>query len=342
MSAIQLAEKGILPDFLIRAGIRRLLRDRLAQEVASDPGAAAKKVNEFVHFLSTSPIAVETEAANEQHYEVPPGFFEIVLGPRLKYSSCLWGERARTLADAEEEMLETTSQRAEIESGQSILDLGCGWGSFSLWAAERFPGVRITAVSNSSTQREFILAKAQERGLQGIEVETRDMNDFSIEKRFDRIVSVEMLEHLRNYGEFFSRVKQWLAPNGKFFVHIFCHRSMPYAFEPVSADDWMARHFFSGGIMPSQDLFRHFDRDLEVQAQWEVNGLHYSKTLEAWLRNQDNRPGEILSLFSETYGRDQAKLWFQRWRIFFMACSELFRFNGGAEWLVAHYLLRSR
>ncbi len=336
---LSLAEKGLIPDSLIRTGIQRLLKIRLREEVPLDTDRAESKIHQFVQFLTDSPIAVETQAANEQHYEIPPDFFERVLGPNLKYSACLWETGVEALEEAEEAMLQLTARRASIENGQRILDLGCGWGSFSLWAAEKFPGARITSVSNSSLQREFILSRAEDRGLENIEVLTCDMNHFSTDLKFDRIVSIEMLEHLRNYERFFSKVRDWLESEGKFFVHIFCHQSMPYAFEPVSEADWMARYFFSGGIMPSKDLFRFFDKDLHVSEQWKVNGLHYSRTLESWLEKQDRQREVLLPILSNCYGTGQAQLWFQRWRMFFMACSELFRYNLGEEWFVSHYLL---
>jgi cyclopropane-fatty-acyl-phospholipid synthase len=337
--SLDFAERGWLPDSLVRAGIRKLLRDRLRQEHSQSLQVRETRIQEFVEFLAHSPIAVETRAANEQHYELPPEFFEKVLGPRLKYSACLWKAETRSIAEAEIDMLRLTAERAEIEEGQRILDLGCGWGSFSLWAAEQFPGVCITAVSNSTVQKEHIQRNARDRGLRNLEVLTQDMNDFSSATRFDRIVSIEMLEHLRNYATFFSRVRGWLEKDGKFFVHIFCHKNTPYAFEPVSEADWMARYFFSGGMMPSKDLFRSFDKDLRVSRDWSVNGVHYSKTLEAWLENQDRHREEILKIFTDRYGSADSLRWFQRWRMFFMACSELFRFNQGEEWLVGHFLL---
>jgi len=340
--ALTLAEKGFLPDIAIRAGIRRLLEGRLRAEIPTNAEEAESKAADFVRTLARSPVAVETDAANEQHYEVPTRFFELVLGPRLKYSACLWETGTGDLSKAEEAMLRLTADRARIENGQSILDLGCGWGSFSLWAAERFPDSKIVAVSNSLSQADYIRRVANQRGLENVEVRSCDMNRFAADSRFDRIVSIEMLEHLRNYDLFFSRVRQWLNPKGKFFVHIFSHRSMPYVFVPVTDSDWMARHFFTGGIMPSLGLFHSFDKDLQVIDQWEVNGVHYSKTLEAWLDNQDRNRKEIYPIFSRCYGDRNAQMWFQRWRIFWMACSELFRYRDGEEWLVGHYLLESK
>lgn len=337
--AIELAERGLVPDFLIRAGIRRLLAARLREITPRGSAGAKEIVDSFVRRLNDSPIAIDVQAANEQHYEEPPAFFETVLGPRLKYSACLWEKGTADLAEAEERMLELTARRAGVEDGQRILELGCGWGSFSLWAAERFPSSQIVGVSNSANQREFILHRARERGLSNLEILTRDMNDFSPDGRFDRIVSVEMLEHLRNYREFFARVRHWLEGDGAFFVHIFCHRKIPYAFESTSSSDWMARHFFTGGIMPSYDLFERFDQEFEVCEKWRVSGEHYSKTLEAWLARQDAERDRILEIFSRSLTDSSPAIRFQRWRIFFMACSELFRWDHGNEWFVGHYLL---
>lgn len=337
--AIELAERGMLPDFLIRAGIRRLLAARIREISPLGNADETGVVDAFVGILNESPIAIETQAANEQHYEEPPSFFETVLGPRLKYSACLWEAGTENLAEAEEQMLQLTARRAGIGNGQRVLELGCGWGSFCLWAAEKFPGSQIVGVSNSANQRGFILGRAQERGLSNLEILTRDMNDFSPDGRFDRIVSIEMLEHLRNYRKFFARVRNWLEGDGAFFIHIFCHRKIPYAFEPTSSSDWMARHFFTGGIMPSYDLFERFDEDLEVREKWRVSGEHYSKTLEAWLERQDADRDRLIEILSRSPDEDSAAVRFQRWRMFFMACSELFRWDHGNEWFVGHYLL---
>ncbi|MEJ5233921.1 MAG: cyclopropane-fatty-acyl-phospholipid synthase family protein [Geminicoccaceae bacterium] len=336
-TAIELAESGVLPDPMIRIGIRRMLRRRLEEEAA----AAAERAR-WRAGLASAPVTIHADAANAQHYEVPTAFFERVLGPRLKYSACLWPEGVGSLAEAEEAMLALTTERAEIAHGQRILELGCGWGSLCLYLAERFPTARITALSNSRTQRAFIERRARERSLANLEVVTTDVAAFDTAERFDRIVSVEMFEHVRNHRELFRRIGRWLRPGGKLFVHVFAHRIYAYPFEDEGPATWMARHFFTGGLMPSLDLLPEAARDvLELEESWTVDGTHYQKTLEAWLAEQDAARAELLPLFTATYGAKDARLWFQRWRIFFMACAELFGFRDGTEWLVAHYRWRA-
>ena len=336
-TAIELAEAGILPDSMIRIGIRRMLARRLAEEAAAAPERARWRAG-----LAEGPVTIHADAANAQHYELPTPFFERVLGPRLKYSACLWPEGVTTLAAAEEAMLALTTERAEIEDGQRILELGCGWGSLCLYLAERFPSARITALSNSRTQRAFIEGRARERGIANLEVVTADIAAFDTAERFDRVVSVEMFEHVRNHRELFRRIGRWLVPGGKLFVHVFAHRIYAYPFEDEGPATWMARYFFTGGLMPSLDLLPEAARGiLELEESWTVDGTHYQKTLEAWLAEQDAARAELLPLFAATYGEKDARLWFQRWRIFFMACAELFGFREGSEWLVAHYRWRA-
>jgi len=336
--AIDVVERGLIPDFLIRAGIRHLLRSRLEAQSAGDDQQAAAQVREFVERSRQGPIAHETDKANEQHYEVPARFFELTLGPHLKYSCCHWGDGIRTLAEAEASALQITCERAGIENGHRILELGCGWGSLSLWMAEQFPDSAITAVSNSSSQRLFIENRARQRGLNNLTVVTANINDFSTEDTFDRIVSIEMFEHMRNYERLLSRISSWLKPAGQLFVHIFCHATTPYIFESQGAANWMGRYFFSGGTMPSDDLLSHYQQDLKLINQWKWNGQHYSRTCEAWLKLQDSNWRELSPLFIETYGKPDAARWFMRWRLFYMSCSELFRFRNGDEWWVSHYL----
>lgn len=331
---IRLAEAGYVPDRLVRHGIRRILRRRLEQEEKQDRESLLRQ-------LRASPVAVETAAANEQHYEIPADFYRLVLGPHLKYSSAWWDETTTDLGDAEAAMLARTCERADLEDGQDVLELGCGWGSLTLWMARHYPNSRFTAVSNSHSQREFIAGRLRDVGLQNVQIVTRDANDFIPEQTFDRVVSVEMFEHLRNPELLFRRIAGWLRPSGKLFVHVFCHRDLTYLFEDRADDDWMGRHFFTGGMMPSRDLFPQLDHPLALEEQWEVEGRHYAKTAEAWLRNLDARRREALSVLGGVYGPDKASLWLQRWRMFFLACAELFAYESGSEWQVAHYRFKA-
>lgn len=339
MNFEKLLEKNIIPDFLIRFGIRRMLANKLRLERGR---AGEDKKKAYAAELLRSPIAVETEKANEQHYELPPAFFKTVLGPCLKYSSGYWPQASTTFEESETAMLELYAERAQLRDGQAVLDLGCGWGSFSLWAAARFPNSRITGVSNSTPQRLFIEYEAEQRGLSNLRIVTADMNTFELEERFDRIVSVEMLEHMKNYGLLFKKIASWMKPEALFFVHIFAHRELAYPFVDEGSGSWMARYFFSGGQMPSRDLFSFFQDDLHLQQQWTVNGKHYQKTSEAWLKKMDAAREQIMPVFRDVYGKHRALRWWVYWRVFFMACAELFGYSGGEEWDVEHYLFQKR
>ena len=338
--AVDWTETGLMPDSVIRAGIRRLLGRKLKEIHATDVEKAAIIKNRFVQMMGESPIALVPHLANEQHYEVPAAFYSEVLGRNRKYSCCYWPNGVDDLDAAEDAALQVTAERAGIKDGMKVLDLGCGWGSLSLWIAEHFPKASVTSVSNSRSQRDYIVQAAESRGIENIEVHVCDMNDFGAPGTYDRIVSVEMFEHMRNYPELFRRIGNWLEPDGRFFMHIFCHRTTPYEYIDRGPSDWMSRHFFSGGIMPSADLPMRIGGDLSVERHWQWNGDHYARTLRAWLDKMDARKGAVMSILEDTYGKDQADRWRMRWRIFFMACEELFAYNGGCEWYVSHYLLK--
>jgi cyclopropane-fatty-acyl-phospholipid synthase len=336
-----LLETGIVPDWLIRAGIRGLIRGRLREQSRGGPEAQSQRLARFVEQLRNSPIAIQPEAANAQHYEVPPEFFGLVLGPHRKYSCALWNEGIPSLEQAENAMLDLTCRRARLEDGQDILELGCGWGSLSLYMARRYPASRVLALSNSRSQKQFIDDQAAQRGLRNLDVVTADMNDFATSRKFDRVVSIEMFEHMRNYHELLRHVSSWTRAGGLLFVHIFSHRRFAYPFEVRGSGDWMARHFFSGGIMPSDDLLPRFQDHLTIRENWTVDGLHYWKTSEAWLNRLDANRSAVLHLFGQTLSKDEALRTFVRWRIFFMACAELFRYRQGREWHVSHYLFEN-
>jgi len=340
-SLIELVENGRIPDLLTRAGIRLLLLQRLREQAQEGPDQEWQAMMTFVEEMRQSPIALHTQEANEQHYELPPRFFELVLGPHLKYSCCHFPDGVAELEHAEASMLALTCERAQLQDGQQILELGCGWGSLSLWMAKHYPNSSILAVSNSRPQREFIESRAQELGLTNLSVQTCDMNDFTTEQHFDRVVSVEMFEHMRNWQSLLERISSWLKPEGKLFIHIFSHRRYAYAFSSEGDSNWMGRYFFTGGIMPSNDLLLYFQKDLLLEQHWVLSGVHYQRTADAWLQMMDSQKGEILQTFRETYGKD-ADVWFQRWRMFFLATSEVWGFRGGNEWLISHYLFNNR
>lgn len=335
---IECIERGWMHDGLTRRGIRYLCGKRL-QEVRRH-GASDAQLEAFVRNAIEGPIAPLSEKANEQHYEIPAEFFQLVLGNRKKYSCCLY-DQAQTLDEAEVEALRMTCEHAELTDGIKILELGCGWGSLTLWMAEQYPDSEITAVSNSASQREFILRQAQVRGIaENLTVITADMNDFDTDEKFDRVVSVEMFEHMRNHERLLSNISRWLKSDGKLFVHIFCNKEFTYSFEVEGASNWMGRYFFTGGIMPGENLFAQYDQDLEIEQQWKWNGVHYEKTSNHWLENLDGNYHQVLDVMERVYGAKEGKRWLNRWRVFFMACAELFGMEGGDQWYVAHYLFR--
>ncbi len=328
------AENGFLADKLVRIGIRRLLRARLSSLAElSESG----ECDGFLEATQGQPIAISTEQANEQHYEVPAEFYQRVLGHRLKYSCCYWPEHVESLDQAEDEALRLTCHHAALDDGMEILELGCGWGSLSLWMAQQYPTSRITAISNSNSQRKFIQKRAESVGISNLQVITADMNDFTAERRFDRVVSVEMFEHMRNHFELMRRIHCWLRPGGQLFVHLFNHKETPYLFDSQGESDWMGRHFFTGGMMPSADLLPRCAGPLNLIDRWHWNGMHYAKTCRAWLENQDACRAAVQETFAATYGQRHVRRWINRWRLFFMACEESFAFGGGDEWFVSHY-----
>ena len=329
------AQDAPAPDFIVRpaiaamvAGARKTLHDA--------PDADAR----FAREMSERVIAEHVEAANAQHYELPAEFFRICLGPRLKYSCCLYPTGTESLAQAEEAALAETAMHAGLADGQTVLELGCGWGSLSLWMAERYPASTITAVSNSAGQRAFIEAQARERGLSNLTVLTRDMNVFDTDRRFDRIVSVEMFEHMANWRALLTRARRWLAPEGRMFIHVFSHRTTPYRFDSSDRSDFIAQHFFTGGVMPSHGLMRQYGDLFEVEQDWRWSGVHYQRTALDWLANMDGQPEAVGRIMRDVYG-DQAQLWTRRWRRFYLATAGLFGDSDGREWGVSHYRLRA-
>ncbi len=330
-------DRGVVPTAALRAGIRAVCRQRLRDERRGGPAAIAARQAALITALRAAPIAIATAAANAQHYEVPAAFYALVLGPHRKYSSGLWPATARTLADAERAMLEVTAARAGLADGQRILDLGCGWGALALWAAAAYPRAEIVGLSNSHSQRAYIEGQAAARGLTNLRVITGDVNHVAPPGRFDRVVSVEMFEHVRNHAALCARITDWLAPDGRLFVHVFAHRALAYLYDDRGPTDWMAREFFTGGIMPSIELLPAVCAPLVVEDRWLIDGTHYARTAEAWLANLDAHAAEAIALFG---GGAAGRLRYHRWRVFFLACAELFGFADGREWLVAHYRFR--
>ncbi|WGQ12124.1 cyclopropane-fatty-acyl-phospholipid synthase family protein [Pedobacter gandavensis] len=337
-----LIEQNKLPDFILRTGIRRLLKKRLQDETIGDAEAQQHRLNKLIAKLKTEPIAVHTQDANQQHYEVPTAFYQYCLGKHLKYSSGYWNPGVTSLDTSEQDMLELTTKRADLKDGQDILELGCGWGSLTLFMAQKYPASQITAVSNSATQKAYIDQTAKERKLHNITVITEDINVFKSPIQFDRILSVEMFEHMRNYELLMGKIASFMKDDGRLFVHIFSHHTLAYKFEVKDETDWMSKYFFTGGIMPSNHLLLYFNQHLTAANHWVVNGTNYAKTSEAWLKNMDAHKKEIMPILRETYGADQALKWWVYWRLFYLSCAELFAYNEGNEWMVCHYLFKKK
>ena len=327
---IYLTERGYIPEFVLRWFIRRFSLSRLVEANSDD----SKEL--VINDLKTGPIAENTLDANDQHYEVPADYFKSVLGPRLKYSCCWFDNKQSTLEEAEIKMMELYIRRAKIEDGQTILDLGCGWGSLTLFLAERFPNSVIYSVSNSNDQIKFIQEKSKNMGFSHVHASVQDVNSLDLPTIFDRVISIEMFEHIRNYKLLLEKIKNILKPDGSLFVHIFCHKTAAYLYEEKGEKDWMTRNFFRGGIMPSEDIFSYFEQ-FNIKKTWMINGTQYTRTLNEWLRIHDESKVNILKTFKKHY--DSPLIHFYRWRLFYIACSEFFSINNGKEWYVSHYLL---
>jgi cyclopropane-fatty-acyl-phospholipid synthase len=334
-AATRLVEHAPLSDAVSKFGVAALV-DRASRSLSTQSGPSEI---DFARDMGRFPIAQHVGAANKQHYELPVEFFALALGPRRKYSCCLYPTGGETLGAAETLSLEATIEHANLSDGQRILELGCGWGSLSLFIAERFPAAQITAVSNSVPQRNYIEHAAAERGLANLRVLTADMNVFEPGEVYDRVISVEMFEHMSNWGELLARVRNWLATEGRLFVHVFTHRNKPYRFDHNDDADWIAQHFFTGGIMPSHGLITRFPELFKLEHDWRWSGTHYQKTALDWLRNFDANRSAIDAILTAVYGSD-ADLWRRRWRLFFLATAGLFGHANGEEWGVSHYRLR--
>ncbi len=335
-------ERDIVPDRLIRAGIRWQVRTNLIRDKRLDIAERHARKLALIETFKRSPIAIFTDEANTQHYELPPEFFQLVLGNHLKYSACYWPDGVTTLDEAEAAMLELTCERAGVQDGMTILDVGCGWGSLSLWIAHYYPHCQVQAVSNSKNQQAFIQQQARERNLSNLTVSVANIAEFDTDERFDRILSIEMFEHMKNYEQLMGKIAGWLKPQGRLFVHHFSHRESVYEFDHTDPNNWVARYFFTGGTMPADDLLLYFQRDMVVIDHWRVNGVHYQKTLNAWLKKFDDRRNQIETIMEEVYGADQALRWLVYWRLFFMGCAEFFGIRQGRENLVTHLLFEKR
>lgn len=337
-----LIAKGWMPDFMIRSRLRNRLTKKIHEESKKGVTQGPNRILDFVDELKRAPISTPPDTSDERSAELPSRFFETILGKSMKYSAGYWREGVVNLDLSESDMLETTMWRAELADGQRILELGCGWGSLSLLMAYRFPGSHVTAVTKSRLQKEFIEQKAAEREVKNLTVVSADMNEYETTEKFDRVVSIEMFEHMRNYERLLNKISNWLKDDGKLFVHLFCHKKYAYYQDPQDRKNWVARYFFKGGIMPSENLLLYFDDKFQIENRWKIPGTHYQKTCHAWLERMDKNKEQVLEIFKEVYGSKEAKRWMSYWRVFFMSCEELFGFKGGDEWYVTHYLLKKK
>jgi cyclopropane-fatty-acyl-phospholipid synthase len=339
---MKLLYTNLIPDFLLRPVLRQLIHRNITRLEALEFPTLERLRRRLLRKLERSPIAIQTDLPNVQHYEVPPGFFELVLGRRMKYSCCYWARGITTLDEAEERMLELTCQRAGLEDGMRVLDLGCGWGSLTLWIAEHYPNCLVRAVSKSQDQVDIITSRARDQGLQNLNAHVVDANELDLEGGFDRVFSIEMFEHMKNYRRLMTTISRMLEPRGRLFVHIFSHRQFAYEFQAEDESNWMAQTFFTGGTMPSDDLLLHYQDDLRLIDHWRISGQHYAQTLRAWLENMDRQKSGVQAVLADAYGPNQVKRWWVNWHLFFLACEATWGYRRGREYIVSHYLFEKR
>ncbi|KAL9445035.1 hypothetical protein AB3S75_018102 [Citrus x aurantiifolia] len=335
-------ERNLLPDAVIRRLSRLLLGGRLRSGYKPSAELQLSDLLQFAHSLREMPIAIQTDKAKEQHYELPTSFFKLVLGKYFKYSCCYFSDASKTLEDAEKAMLELYCERSRLDDGHTVLDVGCGWGSLSLYIAQKYSNCKITGICNSKTQKEFIEEQCRVLELQNVEIIVADISTFEMEASYDRIYSIEMFEHMKNYQNLLKKMSKWMKEDTLLFVHHFCHNTFAYHFEDTNDDDWITKYFFTGGTMPSANLLLYFQDDVSVVDHWLVNGKHYAQTSEEWLKRMDNNLASIKPIMESTYGKDQAVKWTVYWRTFFIAVAELFGYNNGEEWMVTHFLFRKK
>ncbi|KAL5698637.1 hypothetical protein ACHQM5_029648 [Ranunculus cassubicifolius] len=335
-------ERNLLPDLIIRRLTRLLLSSRLRSGYKSESQEQLADLISFAHSLKEMPIAIQTDIPKAQHYELPTEFFNLVLGNHMKYSCCYFADSSKTLEEAEKAMLDLYCERAQIQDGHTVLDVGCGWGSLSLYIAQKYSNCKVTGICNSTTQKDFIDGQCKERGLQNVEIIVGDISTYEMDASFDRVFSIEMFEHMKNYKELLKKISKWMKPESLLFVHHFCHKAFAYHFEDTNEDDWITRYFFTGGTMPSANLLLYFQDDVSIVNHWLVNGKHYAQTSEEWLKRMDQNLTVIKPIMETTYGKDSATKWTAYWRTFFISVAELFGYNNGEEWMVVHFLFKKK